>query len=233
MKNLVLFAVVLSFSCNAPVMSGETIKETRQVDQFSSISLAISANVYLTQGSVQKIEIEGDKNSLAEIETVVTGDLLKIKTKSRIGGNLGKVNLYITVPEINGLNVAGSGDIMAKSVIKTDEMDMSVSGSGSIHLTELSVHEVSTTITGSGNIDIESGQAQSELDVVITGSGSFSGEGFSADEANVTITGSGNAKVWAVKELGTNITGSGSVSYKGNPLVNAISTGSGKTRAVQ
>lgn len=233
MKNLITVAFALALSCNAPVMRGEIIKETRDVGQFSSISLNISADVYLTQGTVQKVEIEGDKNSLQEIETVVTNEALKIQTKNHFGGNTGNVTVYITLPEIEGLSVAGSGDIKARSGIKADELDLGVSGSGSIDIKELTVREVSATITGSGNIDIISGQAQSEMDVMITGSGSFSAEGFSTGEADITITGSGSATVWAVKELETNITGSGNVSYKGNPQVNARATGSGRTRSIQ
>jgi hypothetical protein len=233
MKNLFLFATMLAFSCTAPVLSGETVKEIRNVGPFSAINLTISADVFLTQGSVQKIEIEGDKNSLKEIETTVTGETLKICTKDMFHGNIGKVSVYITVPGINALTISGSGDITAAAVITADELDLNVSGSGSIRFSELSAREVSATITGSGNIDVSAGKAQSELEVVITGSGSFAAEGFSVPEADVTITGSGSARVWAVKELETNITGSGNVAYKGEPLVNANSTGSGKTRSIQ
>lgn len=233
MKNLLLFATMLAFSCTAPLLSGETVKEIRNVGQFSAISLTISADVFLTQGSVQKIEIEGDKSSLEEIETTVNGQTLKICTKDMFHGNIGKVSVYITVPGINALTISGSGDIAAGSDITADELDLNVSGSGSIRFSGLSAREVSATITGSGNIDITAGKGQSELDVVITGSGSFSAEGFSVPEVDVNITGSGSARVWALKELETNITGSGNVAYKGDPQVNARSTGSGKTRSIQ
>jgi hypothetical protein len=231
MKTLFLLASAFAFFCTVPVKGGEPVKESRNVDPFTSISLNISADVFLTQGSPQKIEMEGDSKSLAEIETTVSGGKLKIQTKSRFGGNLGHVSIYITIPEIDELSVAGSGNITAKSSLKSDELDMEVSGSGSVSIKDLDVREASATITGSGNINIASGQAQSELDVVITGSGSFSGEGFSADEVDVTITGSGSAEVWAVKELDTNITGSGNVGYKGNPQVSANTTGSGRTHS--
>jgi hypothetical protein len=196
MKTLFFLVIALTVSCTTPVMSGETVKETRDVSPFSSINLAISADVYLTQGAVQKVEIEGDKGSLQEIETSVSDETLKIKTKDYFHGNFGKISIYITVPEIHTLSVSGSGDITAQSSVKTNELDLNVSGSGSIHFKELSARELSATITGSGDIDLASGQAETETDVVITGSGSFSGEGFVAQEVVVTITGSGSAKVW-------------------------------------
>jgi hypothetical protein len=233
MKNVFIFIAMLAFSCTAPVLSGDTIKEVRNVDQFSGVSLAISANVFLTQGPVQKVEVEGDKTSLEEIETEVNNGTLKIHTKDMFHGNFGKVSVYITVPAINALTVSGSGDITANSDINSDELDLNISGSGSIRFSALSAGEVSANITGSGNIEVSAGQARSDLEVVVTGSGSLSAEGFSAAKADVTITGSGSAKIWAVEELETNITGSGNVAYKGNPLVNANSTGSGKTHSIQ
>ncbi len=226
-----MLSMLFAYCCTLPLSGDEPVKEDRNVGPFTAISLTVAASVLLTQGSPQKIEIEGDSKSLAELETIVTGNELKIQAKNRLGGNFGHVVISVTVPQIDGLSVSGSGDLSAKSGLKTEELEIKVSGSGSVVISELNAREVSATITGSGDINIASGQAGSELDVEITGSGSFSGEGFAARETDVKITGSGSATVWAVKELDTNITGSGNVEYRGNPEVNANSTGSGRTRA--
>jgi hypothetical protein len=233
MRTIFLMAAFFAFSCTAPVLSGEIIKETRNVDNFTAVDLAISADVMLLQGPSQSVVIEGDKSSLEDVETVVKDGALKIRAKNGFHGNIGNVTVYVTVPEIHEVCVAGSGDITAKTDIKADEIDMTVSGSGSIHFKNLIAREVDATITGSGDIDIASGQAANELDVEITGSGSYASIDFSAQEVDVTITGSGSAKVWAVKELDTHITGSGNVEFKGNPQVEANSTGSGRTRSIQ
>ena len=220
------------FSFVSPVLTGQTIKETRDVPQFSGITLAFSGNVYVTQGSPQQVVIEADKNTMDKIVTEINGDKLVLKTRDGHWRDLGKISVYITMPDVELLAVTGSGDLICESPIKTNEMELFVSGSGSVKVSRLEAHEVSAEITGSGDIMLAGSSNEGEMDATITGSGSIKAQDFEVSEASVRITGSGSAMVYATKELETNITGSGSVNYKGKPLINATATGSGKTRSM-
>lgn len=229
---LTLGCLVL-FSCASNVMTGQTVKETRSVSAFSGVALAFSGDVYITQGAVQKVEIEADKNTLEIIETEVENNVLVLKTKNGHWRDLGQIKAFITMPDIGELSVSGSGDMICETLVKTDEIDIKVSGSGSVRMRKLESREVNATITGSGDITLSGSSAdQGELDAVITGSGNFNAEEFPFAEVSVQITGSGSARVNALKELETMITGSGSVLYKGNPKISANATGSGRTRSL-
>ncbi|NJK85898.1 MAG: DUF2807 domain-containing protein [Bacteroidales bacterium] len=206
-------------------------RETRKVEGFSKISLSISADVYLEQGKEFKVEVEADEDDLEKIITEVTGDELRIKNKNW-HDNLGKSTIYITMPEINGVSVSGSGSVSAKSSVKTSDLDLTISGSGSIYFDDLSSQEMKARITGSGNINCSGKDKASMLYTEITGSGNFNGNKFVAEKVEVRITGSGKANVHATSNLNTEITGSGDVNYAGNPKVNANTTGSGKTRSM-
>ncbi len=220
--------ILMSFNATS-----QTVKENRNVTGFTGVALAFSGNVYITQGDQFKVEIEADRDALEVIETTLRGDVLVLKTKNGVWRNLGKINAYITLPSIEKLSVSGSGDMICESPIRTSEIDLSVSGSGSLRLSNLSAREVDAEVTGSGDIVI-SGQplSGSELDATITGSGDIKAVDFPVEEVDVQITGSGSASVNAIKELETSITGSGNVNYKGNPLVNANATGSGRTKSI-
>ncbi len=233
MRSILIIPVFFLFSCSKPVISNEIVKETRKVDSFNSISLSVSASVYLSQGSQQKLEIEGSKESLEKIETIVSGNMLVIKTKEIYHQDIDKVVIYIVVPEIKRLMVAGSGDIISQTSFKTDEVTLKVSGSGTIRIQQLDVINADIDISGSGNVELTSGIAKDITNIEITGSGDCSAERFQSGTVKVNIAGSGTAKVWAVSKLDTYITGSGNVYYKGNPLVNANATGSGRTRALE
>jgi len=219
-------------SCFA--LSGQNTKETRNVSGFTGVALSFSGDIFITQGSQFKVEVEADKKDMEIILSEIEGDKLVLKTKNGVWRNLGEVNVYITMPEIDELSIAGSGDIVCESAVKSDEIELSVSGSGSVRMANLSAREVTAEVTGSGDIIVHgsTGAANSELDATITGSGNIKAEDLPVNEASVQITGSGSASVNVLKELETNITGSGSVNYKGNPLVNATATGSGKTRSM-
>lgn len=237
-KNFVLEGTVMIclavFSCTSSVqLSGQTAKITRNVPAFKSVSLSISADVLISQGSQQKVEIEADKNVIDIIETDVRGDDLVIKTEDFFWHNIGKVMIYITVPELDGLQVSGSGDIVAQTPIVTEEIQLNISGSGSIQIEELESQDVNATITGSGDIRLAGNITASNLKTVITGSGDFRAENFAVRNAKVNITGSGTARIYVTNELETNITGSGDVHYLGNPLIDANSTGSGRTRSME
>lgn len=227
------FGSLVALSCSTGNLTGQIVKEARNVAVVEGVALAFSGNVYITQGSSQKVEIEAEKSTLEIIETKVDGNTLVLKTKNGHWRDLGKITAYITLTEIDHLSISGSGDMMCESGIKTHEIELDISGSGSMKISKLEAGEISATITGSGDMSIAgSSNDQNEMDVSITGSGSFKGGEIPVGEASVSITGSGSATVHALKELETNITGSGSVLYKGNPQVNASATGSGKTRSV-
>lgn len=236
MKNtFILFAVIFALSCfsltGCMTTSANTSKEIRNVKDFTGIDLAISADVYITQGQDFKVEINADDEDLKEIETEVYGNTLKIKTKNW-HDYIHRGTIYITMPEVEALSIAGSGSIYATSQLKTADLELHISGSGSIILDNLSASRLDSEITGSGGIKLTGSNTVNNTEITITGSGNYDASRISAKEVGVRITGSGSAKVNALERLNTNITGSGEVNYSGRPMVNATSTGSGKTRAV-
>lgn len=222
----------LLVSCTSNVITGQMTKESRDLPSFEGVSLAFSGDVYITQGSPQHVEIEADKNILEIIETKMEGNVLVLKYKNGQWRDLGKVTVHITMPGISSLSIAGSGDLICNNPVQVHEIELRVSGSGSLKMNRLTFHEIDATITGSGNISLNGNGNPGELEARITGSGNLNAGELSVGEAVINITGSGSATVFVVKELETNITGSGSVHYKGNPIINANAVGSGRTKPV-
>lgn len=206
-------------------------KENRKVENFNEIGLSIPADLYLTQGAKNEIIIEADEDLLEKIETEVRGSSLEIKFEKWYDyRGSGKINIYVTVKELRKLVVSGSGDIFAKSALKTDELSFIVSGSGSVLIDQLTTNEVDAMITGSGDIRIDGDSDAAFLDVTVTGSGDFDSEELKFSKADLNITGSGTISSFVVDDLDANITGSGRIYYRGNPLIDANITGSGKIK---
>lgn len=221
------------FSCTSPVMlTGQTVTENRDVPAFNSIALSFSANVYVSQGTERSVEIEADEGVMDIIVTEVRGQTLVLKTENAFWNRTGKVKINITVPEIRELDVSGSGDIIAQTPFRTDELDLTVSGSGSIQIDDLQSTLITSKITGSGDVKLSGSATGGEMETVITGSGSCNAEDLEVSRADVKITGSGSARINVSERLIARITGSGSVLYRGNPVVDANSTGSGRTRSL-
>jgi len=212
-------------------------EQTRKVDPFTEISLRISANVHLEQGEKQSLEIVAKPSTLEEIITEVKDGKLIIRfpNKNYVWSTFqpGEITIYITVPEINGLGISGSGDIIAENEIKTKILDMAVSGSGNIKLSELTAERVKSAISGSGDIIVAGKAAAQDLSITISGSGNFKGLNYSADDVTVKIAGSGNVGVEANKNLYVRLAGSGNVTYKGKPMIDQSIAGSGSVRSAK
>jgi len=257
------FALTISF--------GQT-KESRKVDTFTKIAFRVPGKLYLKQGAEQKVELEGSKEILEKIETTVSGGRLSIgrendNWKMWNWDNDDKIVVYVTVKDLEGVSVSGSGDLIGESNFKTNDLDLNVSGSGSLAI-EANTNALEANVSGSGHIDFKG--SCSDLDSKVSGSGkvniqlssanrvvvgvsgsgkiiangnakeiraniSGSGEVLAADlqveACEIRISGSGDVEVNVKNSLDATISGSGSVSYKGNPAqVNSHSSGSGKVR---
>lgn len=205
--------------------------EVRNLPEFSSISLSISANIYLTQGPKQEVRIEAKSDDLEEIETKVKNGQLHIKTDSWTS-NIGNVNIYITMKELDGIEVAGSGNIYGKGSFVTDHIELEVAGSGNMEFKDIKANKMIIAIAGSGDVFVAGNSIAKSHVVKIAGSGDVNAKGFEADDVKVNIAGSGDCYVNARKSLEVNIAGSGDVYYRGDPRVEENVVGSGDVERI-
>lgn len=247
---ILLIALLLS-GCGFQIVtgSGKVVTETRDVSNFSHITLAGIGDVYVTQGEDVSVRIEAEDNLIPYFETAVQGDTLTIGIKNEYMGvslhPLKPVKFYVTTPKIEAVKLAGSGNIIAGDVRTTGfdisllgsgnistgkltatNVDVKLAGSGNIRLEALTADKVSSTISGSG--DISMGGEVTEQHSEILGSGDYLASGLKSENAIVRVTGSGNSQVLASGTLNVTILGSGDVVYSGSPRVNVSISGSGK-----
>lgn len=216
-KNALLAAIFLTISmvflssCYKEVIKGNGVPatETRAIAGFTRVQLDGSGTVTIVKGNSFKVTVTDDQNILPYVETSLSGNELRIGYKDNTWIKKGNLKVAIEMPELDGLQVDGSGDIDA--------------GGGFA-----SAGQLRAGINGSGDIFIRDGNADG-FDVVITGSGDMHAFGLSAKKATVKLSGSGEAEVKVSEDLDVNITGSGNVYYMGTPgRVNTRITGSGK-----
>lgn len=229
-RSTLLLALFISLMACVTATTNDVNKDTdtKDLKDFKSISFNISGDLYLTQGNEFSVKIEAKPSDLEEIITYVEDNTLTIKTKNG-WENLNDVKVYITMPVIEGVALAGSGNIYAKEKITSNEIDLSLAGSGNLNFENLIAEQTDASIAGSGNINLK-GKTNQSFNVSIAGSGDINCQDLEAKDVNVSIAGSGSARVNAMDNLTTSIVGSGDVYYKGRPLINASSTGSGSTR---
>jgi hypothetical protein len=107
----------------------------------------------------------------------------------------------------------------------------SLPGSGNITITGMNGAAIDFDLPGSGNITADG--IVDSVSAELGGSGNIVCGDLQAKSATVNLPGSGNVTVFASENLDVTISGSGSVTYRGNPAeVNQSVTGSGSIQAV-
>jgi hypothetical protein len=199
---------------------------TLDVDGFSGIKLHSDADVYITQGDTFKVVAKGEENIIDLLETDVHGSIWDIEFDDCVRDY--NLKIYITMPEINYLSIAGSGKIKGENFFTVDDIELRISGSGEMDL-GLVAENIDGKISGSGEMTLE-GEAQ-HLDFDISGSGDLHAFDLPVQTADIEISGSGDAEVQVLEELDVRISGSGDVYYKGFPVLNVNISGSGKVKS--
>jgi hypothetical protein len=207
--------------------SGKIITQEREVAEFNKVLLKGSGKVFLTPGEKQLLEIKTDDNIMPLIETDVSGDKLTISHgKHHLRPTVFEV--FITVKDLAGVAISGSGDIIGKGRFVTDTFYAEISGSGDVDL-EVETGKLESKISGSGSIRL-AGKAQ-DYRVSISGSGEINAFDVEAENISVKISGSGDCRVYATESLDAKISGSGDVYYKGRPRINTKISGSGSLKS--
>lgn len=207
--------------------SGTLANETRNVGDFTSVSLTMPATLTVREGHFPGVLIEADDNILPLISTTVKDGVLTISSTRPCVRPTGTVRITAIAPSFRELAILGTGDILSDGVLRTDSLEARITGAGNLDLA-VETGSLATTVTGTGNVHL-TGTADDHT-ISLPGAGSVDAAALQTARTSVEILGSGNAKVNASETLSVRITGAGTVLYAGNPQVEQTITGAGSVR---
>jgi len=194
-----ILSIVMVSLLSVPVVAAETDRAV-DIDGFTSVHLKGSMDVELVQAESFSVVVTTEDEWQQWVIVERDGDTLQIlldeDRPSAWFSDDPRVNLVVTMPLVEALNVQGSGEISSSALVATD-LELRVDGSGDIEVTELGAENLSLQVNGSGDI---------ELWTVVT------------DELRIKVSGSGDVHVAeaASTDLSTLIRGSGDVKVSGN-----------------
>ena len=208
-------------------------RQTRPVGSFTEISLGGSAHVVVKQGSPQSVVVEASPEALAEFETVVKDQQLRLGYRNRSGGmfnnkDLGPVTVYVTAPDLAALRVGGSGKLEVSGALKADAMTLAMSGSGTLLVPQLTASSLETAVSGSGDVRV-SGRCPRQ-EIRISGSGKVLARNLKTETCKARISGSGDAYVYASRTAEASISGSGDMFVAGGAQLSSSVNGSGRIK---
>lgn len=227
-------AAALAAACNhaGAEEAGPDTSRNYPVGTFDRIEVAGPYDVDVRTGPAATVSATGSQKAIEHMVVEVRGGKLLIHTRRENStfnwGSRGPVHIAVTVPQLRGAHIAGSGDMRIDRV-KAASFDGGIAGSGDLSIGEIEVGALNLDIGGSGNVEAKRGRAQS-ISLNIAGSGDIDAGGVIADTASASIAGSGNIAAQATATATISVFGSGDVALSGGAKCSISKSGSGNVR---
>jgi hypothetical protein len=224
MKNRIL--CLLAFVFASQFSFAQITKKVLELPEFKSIYVNSAYTVYLKQTNKNEVSVEA-LTDVFNVSTIkVENGILMVNIERKpddpnksIWAKIDDIKLnptiklYVSMKNVNELQVNGPGKIISENSIASDYMFLAVNGSGSMDI-DLKGNNVKAEVTGSGTLALK-GYASS-LDVLVSGNGLMKAFDCPLETAKVKVSGNGGCEVNVTNNIDATVMGSGSIKHKGN-----------------
>ena len=194
--------------------NGNVVTEERPVsNDFTEVKGSTGLDVYLTEGTENKIVVEADENLMKLIETNISNGKLTIRSSKNIGRSKAK-KIHITYVRLDKIEASSGSDVIGSSVIKSQTLSLDCSSGADIEVEVFTNELYAETSSGadievSGKTNIFHANASSGSDLDARKLQSITCNAKASSGADITITVNEN--------LDAKASSGGNIRYYGNP----------------
>jgi hypothetical protein len=204
--------------------NGNTIMSDKTMPAFEKIQIATTysnnngsdgksiVRIHLSEEYRLTFTIDSNLNQYVEINA--TNNILKVEITKRLANDF-IVDIYS--PKISGISIDAIGKVEIIDKINVPSFLIEITGAGEID-GNIECESFSAEVDGAEKLAIIGDSKDAEID--ISGAGIFNGKDFKINNAFIEIDGAGKATIWAVDNLTADISGVGSIKYRGTPNIN-------------
>jgi hypothetical protein len=202
-------------------------QDLRTIGEYNGVKVGDSFTVEISQNETNILRVDAESAILSQIKTEVKDSVLFIYTEGKIKTDK-PIAINIGVKSLNFLDVSGAANVKTINQLKCNSIAITSSGAGDVEV-NTKANSIIIMLSGAGNIHLK-GITQI-LDVKASGAGELIATDLEATKVIAKVSGAGNVKVYATQSINADVSGVGSVIYKGNPIEREVSiTGRGSVR---
>lgn len=194
------------------------------IEDFQSINVNARYTVYLKQSNETKMEVRALKEvmdiSTFEVENGVLNINIKRDNKDKsIWEEIDdikiapKLDIYISMKEVKSLSVNGNGKIITENSIASDDLTLTVAGSGMLEA-DIKGKKLTINHAGSGIMKLKGYATNVELNM--SGYGKIEAYSLEVNNMIAKLTGSGNIEAFVSDDMNATVYGRGNIKFKGD-----------------
>lgn len=229
-----LFVSVLMSSCNVNMFNRvngnrNVVTADRSTSQkFTKIKVSTGLDLYLSQGTKNKVTLEADENLHDIIITEVNDGVLKIYSEKSIWQAKAR-KVFVTVKNLEGLTATSGSDVYTEDVLKVETIKVSATSGADIRIA-LDADTVETSATSGSDIRI-SGTANNHTSRANSGA-SIEAYKLISKNATVNVSSGADINIYASESINAKASSGGDIDFKGNPReINKKSSSGGSVSA--
>ena len=224
-----LFLIIAIAICMGAITAKgkDRLEKTVQVTRFDKVSLTAGFVVKYTQGLNHECTIVASPKDMEHVKAEVKNNQLylsviidkkKMKKMKYSTSILSEdVIVYVTSPELVKASCVGSGEFIATTDIKSEDVKFDISGTGEIKLKKVTADNMTLNIAGAGDIKIDNVDAVCQKTVLsVAGAGEISASFTDCNELKCSIAGAGEIELKGkVANYSESIAGAGKIKKDG------------------
>lgn len=202
-------------------------QDTTLSSNFTGIRSGEPITIVFSQAETNSVRVDGDEKAQNAIKTKIENGVLLISNGDPSSVN-GEATVNIGIKSLKSLDITGNSTVKSNGPLNCDTLHLISSGAGDVKL-EINAAQIIAKVSGAGDVNLRGSAKQ--LNATVSGAGSLKASNLITDKSIVKVSGAGNAKVNSTQSLDADVSGVGSIIYKGNPVDrNVVITGNGSVR---
>ncbi len=231
---LLIFLLVATnfFAQNREKRRNNDISEQLDLREFTAIQAELGADIYIRQADTFSVVVEGTEQAMERLKTrVKDGKLLITKQYNwQFWNEFERVRIYITAPTLDELVFSGVGNVSLQGKWTGQKLHILLEGAHNVTAKDVDIEELKVKLDGVGNLEI-GGKAQTAR-LFLNGTGNIDAYDLIIQNARCAVNGIGRLECHVSDELIADVSGMGSVLYRGEPKnVRSSVSGMGKVKA--
>ena len=183
--------------------------QTLDLDDFTGVEVGGSFHVLINQGSEYNVEVMAERDrDLEDLNVRVNGSDLDIDFKDRFFKNRGKVLVYVTMPNLESLDISGASHMKVMSFEDIKDIDIDISGASDAKL-DIEAEDVRLSASGASSLELRG--AIGSIKAEISGASRLRAKKAQIGDAEVNASGASDADFGKVDNLSSSTSGASHV----------------------
>jgi Putative auto-transporter adhesin, head GIN domain len=219
----VVFFIAFQIKAQDKVIVNDPNAQLRQVSSFNEISVSGGIDLYLSPDEKETVVVSANDNRYRDrIITRVVDNRLEIYYENK--GNIRwpdnmKLKAYVSFKTLQKLKASGSSDVYVNGVIKSEKLEIRLSGSsdfkGAIKVGEFVLNQ-------SGSSDSRISGTADRVTIDVSGSSDVKAYEMAVNYCDVEASGASDIQITVNKELSARASGASDINYMGSGIIKEV-----------